>query len=39
MKYKCEILREPYELGPNAGYIAKFKDPNGNILELYSTSL
>ena len=38
IKYECEILREPYELGPNAGYIAKFKDPNGNILELYSTS-
>ena len=37
-KYSCEILREPYELGPNAGTIAKFKDPNGNILELYSES-
>jgi predicted enzyme related to lactoylglutathione lyase len=39
IKFNCEILREPYELGPNAGYCVKFKDPNGNILELYSTSL
>ena len=34
---KC--LREPYSLGSNAGYCARFSDPNGNVLELYSISL
>ena len=33
------ILIPPYEIGPNAGYCAKFSDPNGNVLELYSTKL
>ncbi len=33
------ILRDPYELGPSAGYCAKFTDPNGNVLELYSPEL
>lgn len=34
-EYGGEILLEKYELGPNAGYCAKFRDPNGNELELY----
>jgi len=34
-EYGGEILVEKYELGPNAGYCAKFRDPNGNELELY----
>jgi len=33
------ILIPPYEIGPNTGYCAKFRDPNGNALELYSTKL
>ena len=31
------VEREPYELGPNAGYCAKFRDPNSNVLELFSS--
>lgn len=31
-----DIVKEKYELGPGAGYCAKFRDPNGNTLELYS---
>lgn len=38
-EFSCEILREPYQLGPNAGYCARFKDPNGNVLELYADTL
>lgn len=33
------VLREPYSLGPGAGFCAQFADPNGNVLELYSQSL
>jgi predicted enzyme related to lactoylglutathione lyase len=29
------VLREPYSLGPDAGFCARFADPNGNVLELY----
>ncbi|MCP4541610.1 MAG: hypothetical protein GY832_31140 [Chloroflexi bacterium] len=29
------ILRPKYSLGPNAGFCAKFEDPNGNAYELY----
>ena len=31
-------LREKYELGPAAGFCAKFRDPNGNELELYEAA-
>ncbi|MCK5585474.1 VOC family protein [Candidatus Bipolaricaulota bacterium] len=31
-----DVVRERYELRPGAGFCAKFKDPNGNVLELYS---
>ena len=30
------VFRDPYELGPGAGYSARIRDPNGNALELYS---
>ena len=33
------VLREPYELAPGAGYCAKFRDPNGNAIELFSIVL
>ena len=32
----CEILCERYELGPGAGFCCRFRDPNGNCLELYA---
>lgn len=32
-----KILRQPYEIGPSAGFCTKFSDPNGNVLELYSS--
>lgn len=33
------IINPGYSLGAGAGYCAKFKDPNGNVLELYSDVL
>lgn len=33
------IVRKGYSLGENAGYCARFRDPNGNLLELYSDRL
>lgn len=39
---QCEggkIVRPGYSLGPGSGFCAKFKDPNGNVLELYSDVL
>ena len=30
-----DIVRPKYELGPGSGTCAAFKDPNGNLLELY----
>ncbi len=30
------VVKEKYSLGPGNGYCARFSDPNGNILELYS---
>jgi len=30
-----KVLRSKYALGPNAGFCAKFEDPNGNAYELY----
>lgn len=35
-KHGCEIIKEPYSLGPGSGYCAAFKDPNGNHMEIYS---
>ncbi len=32
----CEVVRERYELSTGGGYCCKFRDPNGNALELYS---
>jgi predicted enzyme related to lactoylglutathione lyase len=32
-----EILKNPYSLGPGAGYCAQIRDPNGNVLEMYSS--
>ncbi len=32
-----EIQREKYLLGEGLGYSARFKDPNGNSIELWST--
>jgi predicted enzyme related to lactoylglutathione lyase len=29
------VLRPRYALGPNAGFCARFEDPNGNAYELY----
>ena len=31
-----QILKAVYSLGPGSGFSAKFSDPNGNVLELYS---
>ncbi|NLL43813.1 MAG: hypothetical protein GX251_10800 [Firmicutes bacterium] len=33
------IVEPGYSLGSGAGFCAKFKDPNGNVLELYSDRL
>ena len=30
-----KVLQPKYALGPNAGFCAKFEDPNGNAYELY----
>jgi predicted enzyme related to lactoylglutathione lyase len=30
-----KLLRPKHALGPNAGFCAKFEDPNGNAYELY----
>jgi len=30
-----KVLQPKYALGPNAGFCAKFADPNGNAYELY----
>jgi len=30
-----KVLRPKYALGPNAGFCARFEDPNGNGYELY----
>jgi predicted enzyme related to lactoylglutathione lyase len=30
------VLKTVYSLGPGSGFSAKFSDPNGNVLELYS---
>lgn len=35
-RYGGEVIRSKYPLGSNLGYCARFSDPNGNILELYS---
>ncbi|MBN1426442.1 hypothetical protein JXA88_17985 [Candidatus Fermentibacteria bacterium] len=32
------VLRAPYSLGAGAGFCARFADPNGNVLELHSSS-
>jgi predicted enzyme related to lactoylglutathione lyase len=29
------VTKNPYPLGPGAGYCAEIKDPNGNVLDLY----
>ena len=34
--FGCEVVRERYELAPGSGYCCRFRDPNGNCLELYS---
>ncbi len=34
-KHGGNVLRSKYALGPNAGFCAKFEDPNGNAYELY----
>ena len=31
-----QIIEAAYSLGPGSGYCAKFTDPNGNVLELFS---
>ncbi len=31
-----QILKAAYSLGSGSGFSAKFSDPNGNVLELYS---
>ena len=33
-----DVVRVRYELGSGAGFCAKFKDPHGNILELYASA-
>lgn len=38
-KYGGEILREPYQIAPGAGFCAKFADPNGNVLEVYAETV
>jgi predicted enzyme related to lactoylglutathione lyase len=35
-RFGCEVIRESYELGPGRGFCCRFRDPNGNCLELYS---
>ena len=35
VKQGGDIVRTKYELGPGGGTCAAFKDPNGNLLELY----
>ena len=35
-QYCGKIIKPKYSLGPNLGVCARFADPNGNILELYS---
>ena len=35
-KFAGRVVRAKYSLGKNLGFCAKFADPNGNILELYS---
>ncbi|MBW6514992.1 MAG: VOC family protein [Candidatus Cloacimonetes bacterium] len=37
LQYGGVIIKETYSLGGNLGVCAQFADPNGNILELYST--
>lgn len=35
---KCggQIIKEKFEIAPGFGFCAQFKDPNGNVLELWS---
>ena len=35
-KYGGSVVGDMYSLGPGNGFCAQFKDPNGNVLELYS---
>ncbi len=37
-KHGGDVVRKRYELGSGAGFCAKFKDPNGNVLELYASA-
>jgi len=37
IQYGGEIIKEKYSLGGKLGFCAQFADPNGNLLELYST--
>ncbi|MCG8353478.1 MAG: VOC family protein [Chloroflexales bacterium] len=34
-KHGGKVIKPKYALGPNAGFCAKFADPNGNAYELY----
>jgi uncharacterized protein len=36
LEHGGQVLREAYSLGVGAGFCARFKDANGNLLELYS---
>lgn len=35
-RFGGRIIKSKYPLGTNLGFCARFSDPNGNILELYS---
>ena len=37
-KHGGKIVKQAYPLGKNTGFCASFTDPNGNLLELYSTT-
>ncbi len=39
IEHQGRVLKEPYALGPGAGFCAQFQDPNGNLLELYADNL
>ena len=39
VQFGGDVVRSKYELGPGAGTCAAFKDPNGNVLELYQAPL
>jgi len=38
VEFGGRLLGAPWSLGPGLGYCARFADPNGNVLELYSSS-